>query len=152
MKKGGIQNIPVSDPSPGKCAEHDKNLKLLCFDCNRLICRDCTLFEHCGHKFEFLTKCASESRNTLRESLAQLQKIQADIYLRLFVDTLACSASDILLQLFQRFFSKLLDLPFRHAAGSFTNSCRIGPQSSLAVSGCTHSITRTHAQRMSARG
>ena len=40
---------------------------------------DCTIIDHNGHKFEFLNKCAPESRKTLRDSLAPLQKVQADI-------------------------------------------------------------------------
>ena len=48
-------------------------------DCNRLICRDCTVIDHNGHNFNFLKKCAPESRKTLRDSLAPLRKVQADI-------------------------------------------------------------------------
>ena len=79
LKKGGVKNIPLKNASPKKCAEHDKKLKLFCFDCECLICRDCTIIDHVGHKFEFVSKCAPESRRTLRESLAPLQKVQADL-------------------------------------------------------------------------
>ena len=79
LKKGGIQSLPLNDPPPGKCAEHDKSFKIFCFDCDRLICRDCTVIDHSGHKFDFLTKCAAESRNSLRETLAPLQNIQTEI-------------------------------------------------------------------------
>ena len=49
-------------------------------DCNRLICRDCTVIDHNGHNFNFLKKCAPESRKTLlHDSLAPLRKVQADI-------------------------------------------------------------------------
>ncbi|CAI8047105.1 E3 ubiquitin-protein ligase TRIM71 [Geodia barretti] len=58
---------------------HGEPKKLFCFDCDRLICRDCTIIDHSGHKFEFLTKCAPESRKTLRHSLAPLQKVAADM-------------------------------------------------------------------------
>ena len=79
LKKGGVKNIPLKNAPPRKCAEHDKKLKLFCFDCECLICRDCTIIDHVGHKFEFVNKCAPESRQTLRESLAPLQKVQADL-------------------------------------------------------------------------
>ena len=79
LKKGGVKNIPLKNAPPRKCAEHDKKLKLFCFDCECLICRDCTIIDHVGHKFEFVSKCAPESRRTLRESLAPLQKVQADL-------------------------------------------------------------------------
>ena len=79
LKMGGVRNIPLKDASAPKCAEHEKSLKIFCFDCDRLICRDCTIIDHNGHNFNFLKKCASESRKTLRDSLAPLQKVQADI-------------------------------------------------------------------------
>ena len=79
LKKGGVKNIPLKSAPPLKCSEHDKTLKLFCFDCDRIICRDCTIIDHKEHKFEFLKKCAPESRKTLRDSLAPLQKVQDDI-------------------------------------------------------------------------
>ena len=79
LKKGGVKNIPLKNAPPRKCDEHDKKLKLFCFDCECLICRDCTIIDHVGHKFEFVSKCAPESRRTLREALAPLQKVQADL-------------------------------------------------------------------------
>ena len=79
LKKGGPRNIPLKEAPTSKCSEHDKSLKIFCFDCDRLICRDCTIIDHNGHNFNFLKKCAPESRKTLRDSLAPLQKVQADI-------------------------------------------------------------------------
>ena len=38
-----------------------------------------TALDHNGHSFKFLKKCAPESRKTLRDSLAPLRKVQADI-------------------------------------------------------------------------
>ena len=79
LKKGGVRSIPLKEAPTPKCSEHDKSLKIFCFDCDRLICRDCTIIDHNGHNFNFLKKCASESRKTLCDSLAPLQKVQADI-------------------------------------------------------------------------
>ena len=79
LKKGGVKNIPLKEAPEVKCPEHQEFIRLFCFDCDRLICRDCTIIDHNGHKFEFLNKCAPESRKTLRDSLAPLQKVQADI-------------------------------------------------------------------------
>ena len=79
LKKGGTKNIPLKEAPPPKCLDHDKSIKIFCFDCDRLICRDCTIIDHNGHNFNFLKKCAPESRKTLRDSLAPLQKVQADI-------------------------------------------------------------------------
>ena len=79
LKKGGVKNIPLKEAPEVKCPEHNQVIGLFCFDCDCLICRDCTIVDHNGHKFEFLNKCAPESRKTLRDSLAPLQKVQADI-------------------------------------------------------------------------
>ena len=80
LKKGGVKNIPLKEAPPVTCADHGGEPKrLFCFDCECLICRDCTIIDHVGHKFKFVSKCAPESRRTLRESLAPLQKVQADL-------------------------------------------------------------------------
>ena len=79
LKSGGTKNMPLKEAPPLKCPDHDQVIKIFCFDCDRLICRDCTIIDHNGHNFNFLKKCAPESRKTLRDSLAPLQKVQADI-------------------------------------------------------------------------
>ena len=79
LKKGGTKNIPLKEAPPPKCPDHHKSIKIFCFDCDCLICRDCTIIDHNGHNFNFLKKCAPESRKALRDSLAPLQKVQADI-------------------------------------------------------------------------
>ena len=80
LKRGGAKDILVKEAPPPKCPEHDDQIMtLFCFDCNRLICRDCTVIDHNGHKFNFLKKCATESRKSLRDSLTPLRKVQANI-------------------------------------------------------------------------
>ena len=49
------------------------------FDCNHLICRNCLLYDHREHKSNFLKKCATEARKTLRDSLTPLRRVQANI-------------------------------------------------------------------------
>ena len=81
LKKGGVKSIPVKE-ALSRCSEHEKTLKLFCFDCDRLICRDCTIIiDHREHRFEFLKKCASDSRKTLRDSLAPLLEVKANMEL-----------------------------------------------------------------------
>ena len=79
LKKGGAKDVPLKEAPPLKCLEHDKTLKIFCFDCNCLICRDCTLIDHNGHSYNFLKKCAAEVRKTLGDSLTPLQRVQANI-------------------------------------------------------------------------
>ena len=79
LKKGGAKNIPLKEVPPPKCPDHDQLCKIFCFDCNSLICRDCTIIDHNGHNFNFLTKCTPKKREGLRDSLAPLLKVQANI-------------------------------------------------------------------------
>lgn len=80
LKEGGLNRIPPLLPvPPPRCTEHDELLKLFCFDCDRLICRDCLIDDHSGHKREFVKKAVPECRKMLREGLAPLGKINADI-------------------------------------------------------------------------
>ena len=79
LKKGGALDIPLKEAPPPKCPEHDEPMKIFCFDCNRLICRDCVLYDHREHKSDFVKKCATESRKSLRHSLTPLRKVQANI-------------------------------------------------------------------------
>ena len=79
LKKGGVKDVPLKEAPPPKCPEHDEQAKIFCFDCNHLICRDCVLYDHREHKSDFVKKCATEARKTLRDSLTPLQKVQANI-------------------------------------------------------------------------
>ena len=79
LKRGGAKHMPLKEAPPTKCPEHDKAMKIFCLDCNSLICRDCLLYVHREHKSNFLKKCASEARKTLRDSLTPLQRVQANI-------------------------------------------------------------------------
>ncbi len=83
LREGGVMNsLPVNaerPQPPGKCPDHEEPLKLFCFDCNRLICRDCTVIEHSQHRYDFVKKSASRCRETLAESLAPLKSLQSEI-------------------------------------------------------------------------
>ena len=78
LKKGVARDILLKEAPLPKCPEHDEQMKIFCFDCNRLVCRDCVLYEHHEHKSEFLKTSASKNRTALRDSLAPLRKVQAD--------------------------------------------------------------------------
>jgi len=53
LKEGGAKEIPLKEAPPSVCKDHDEQLKIYCFDCSCLICRDCIIRDHAGHKFEF---------------------------------------------------------------------------------------------------
>ena len=76
LKEGGAKAIPLKEAPPPMCKDHNEQLKIYCFDCNHLICRDCIISDHAGHKFEFVKKSAPQYKKTVKESLAPLAKIQ----------------------------------------------------------------------------
>ena len=45
LKEGGAKAIPLKEAPPSMCKDHDEQLKIYCFDCNHLICRDCVLYD-----------------------------------------------------------------------------------------------------------
>ena len=79
LKKGGTKTVPLKESALPKCEEHDEQMKIFCFDCNRLICRDCVLYDHREHKSDFVKRFATEVRKTLCDSLAPLQELQVTI-------------------------------------------------------------------------
>ena len=79
LKKGGAKDVLLKEAPPPKCPDHGEQMKIFCFDCNCLICRDCILIDHNGHSYNFLNKCATEARKTLHDSLTPLRKVQANI-------------------------------------------------------------------------
>ena len=79
LKKGGAKHVPLKETPPPKCPEHDKTMKVFCFNCDYLICQNCTLIDHNEHSYNLLKKCATEARKTLCDSLAPLRRVQANI-------------------------------------------------------------------------
>ena len=77
LKSGGAKCIPLKEDPLSKCPEHDEPMKIFCFDCNRIVCRDCILYDHHEHKSDFVKKCASETRKILLDALGPLRQIQA---------------------------------------------------------------------------
>ena len=79
LKGGGTKHFPVREAPPIKCKEHEEQLKIFCFDCDCLICRDCIVIDHAGHKYEFVKKSAAQCREKLKESLVPLRKVELAI-------------------------------------------------------------------------
>ena len=80
LRVGGAKQIPTTPAPPMTCDAHEKRMKLYCFDCGSLICRDCTVVDHIGHKFEFAKKCAVEYRSKASEGIQQLAEIASGIF------------------------------------------------------------------------
>ena len=79
LKKGGAKQILVSRPPPPKCPIHDELMKIFCFDCNRLICRDCIVIDHANHKYDFVKVTAPETKKQLAEHLVPLKEVQVNL-------------------------------------------------------------------------
>ena len=75
VKKARAKDVLTQNPPAKKCQLHDELLKIFCFDCNRLICRDCTVKDHRDHDFEFNHVAATKKRNELIESLKPLREM-----------------------------------------------------------------------------
>ena len=72
LKEGGAKKI-VAKPPPRMCQKHDEQKKIYCFDCDCLICRDCLLDQHNGHKYGFVKQAAPQCREAPVQQMAPLK-------------------------------------------------------------------------------
>ena len=79
LKKGESKEILIKKPPPPTCKDHDEQMKIYCFDCNCLICRDCIVIDHKEHKYDFVKKAAPKTKEKLTENLAPLKEIQVSL-------------------------------------------------------------------------
>ena len=79
LKTSGFKQIPAEQPHPPTCKVHDEQMKLYCYDCDCLICRDCIVIDHKEHKCEFVKKAAPEMKEKLAQQLAPLKRIQTSV-------------------------------------------------------------------------
>ena len=77
LKEGRAKvDITVKEASsPLKCLIHDKELKVYCFHCDTLICRDCTVVDHRDHTFQFSAVAAPEMKEELMKELEPLRQV-----------------------------------------------------------------------------
>ena len=73
LKQGRAREIATKEPPTKKCDVHEKPLIIFCFDCNSLICRDCTVKTHKDHEFEFSTVSAPDIKIKLLDHLSPLR-------------------------------------------------------------------------------
>ncbi len=73
LKQGRAKEIAAKEPPTKKCLTHEEPLIIYCFDCNSLICRDCTVVAHKDHKFEFSKVAAPDTKTKLLEQLIPLK-------------------------------------------------------------------------------
>ena len=74
LKEGGAREFITPEPTLQTCKVHNESMKFYCFDCSCLICRDCTVDDHLGHKYQFVRKAALEAKKKLSQQLGPLQE------------------------------------------------------------------------------
>ena len=79
MKEGGAKEIVTPEPTLKTCKLHEEKMKLFCFDCGCLICRDCTIKDHHSHNYEFVKKAAAEIKKKLSQHLVPLKEVKKDL-------------------------------------------------------------------------
>ena len=70
------EEVVPRNPAHSKCQVHGELLKIYCFDCNKLICRDCTVKDHKDHNIEFNNVAADNKKKELMESLKPLREVE----------------------------------------------------------------------------
>ncbi len=72
LKRGRFREVCVKEPPTKKCLTHEEPLIIYCFDCNSLICRDCTVIAHKDHRFEFSKVAAPLTKEVLQKKATAL--------------------------------------------------------------------------------
>ncbi len=80
LKQGRAREIAKKKPPTEKCLTHKEPLVIYCFDCNSLICRDCTVKVHRDHNFEFSQISAPETKESLRHKVSVLKEISSSLF------------------------------------------------------------------------
>ena len=76
LQKIKAEELVPKNPAPKKCHFHGELLKIFCFDCNKLICRDCTVKDHKEHDIEFNNVAADNKKKELMDSLKPLREVE----------------------------------------------------------------------------
>ncbi len=94
LKEGGAGEIVVQVSLPQMCNVHDEPMKIYCFTCSCLICRDCIIDkDHSGHKHEFIKRAAPGIKEKLIQHLDPLKKV--DVSLSHAVEEIQTTKSEI---------------------------------------------------------
>ena len=79
LKEGGAKEILIQEPSHEACKVHDQPKNMFCYDCDTLICRDCTIKDHRDHNYEFVKVAGPETKKVLNQQLEPLRKSQRSL-------------------------------------------------------------------------
>ena len=79
LKEGRGRIIITKPPPPPTCKIHKERVKIYCFDCKTLICRDCIVFDHKDHKCDFVKTATPVVKKELQKGLASQRDIHTTI-------------------------------------------------------------------------
>ena len=80
MREGALIQLLIKKAPTSTCQEHEGELlKLYCFECEQLICRDCALVDHTGHTYKFVKSITNAFREDVLSSLVPLRDTHATI-------------------------------------------------------------------------
>ena len=74
-----VRDIVMEESPLQMCEVHTKKMKIYCFDCSCLICRDCTIKNHLGHNYEFIKVAATEMKKKFIEDMYPLEEMKASL-------------------------------------------------------------------------
>ena len=80
LRAGSVKELPPDKPpAPPTCSAHDEQMRLYCYDCQCLICQDCIVIDHNGHKYEFVKKMSPEVKEKLAQEIVPLKKVHMSL-------------------------------------------------------------------------
>ena len=72
---GNVKNLIPPKKSTLKCSEHDEEeMKLYCETCSQLICLQCTIRKHNGHKYDLVSEVFEKHKNEIESSLKPVEQ------------------------------------------------------------------------------
>ena len=72
---GDVKNLILPKKSTLKCSEHnEEELKLYCETCSQLICLQCTIRNHNGHKYDLVSEVFEKHKNEIESSLKPVEQ------------------------------------------------------------------------------
>ena len=75
MKQLKSNPTPQTIAEKMRCSKHkEEMIKLFCKTCQTTICRDCTIVDHQGHKYEFVEEVAVHEKQKITEDLNKVKE------------------------------------------------------------------------------
>ena len=79
FKKSEASRVPI-EAQDLKCHKHtNEPLKLYCYTCYQLVCRDCTLIDHKEHKYAFIVDAIPRCKSSIKVKVESLQNLSCGL-------------------------------------------------------------------------